>query len=330
MVDTTRTIMTASDVLNRLTAHKRSQGDLLRYVRQQNEALAGRIYDCGSWLRIREWINSGESRLRNANFCKSFLLCRSCAARRAGRMVEAYAAKVGFVSECNPELIPAMVTLTVKNGDDLAERLLHLKTAWRAMLARARKAKSNSKKNLPIQWNKVVGCLRAIEITHSKHGWHPHIHVFALLSSYIDQKELSAQWLELTGDSFVVGVTECKNGIVPGLIECLKYASKLSELEPHQAYHVYETAKGSRFTDPQGLLRGVSEPDIDFDDDTGCDGPYRDFIARWLAGEQRYAIKPVEEIFIIERPHRPEAQPPIEPIFEKQDVGDLDPQREDL
>jgi hypothetical protein len=296
--------MNASEVLNRLTSHKRSQGELVRFVAGQNVDLASRIYDCGSWLRIREWIENGETRLKNANFCKQFLLCRSCAARRAGKLVESYSKKVDYISECRPNLIPAMITLTVKNGGDLSERIAHLKQSWQRMISAARKAKNSPKKNLPIEWNKVQGCIRSIEITKKTAGWHPHAHVFVLLSDYVSHSWLSQEWERFTGDSFIVDVRACKNGIVPGLIECLKYASKITELEPCDAYEVSVVAKGSRFTDALGIMRGVLEPDIDFDDGD-FDGPYRDYFARWLSESQSYKITPADTPLVIERPNKP-------------------------
>jgi hypothetical protein len=204
-------------------------------------------------------------------------------------MVSAYAEKVATVTAGEgSSLIPAMVTLTVKNGEDLAERLAHLKSSWRNMLAAARKGKSCKMRNEFVEWNKVVGCVRSIEITKSEAGWHPHIHAFVLLTDYIHQPSLSAEWQRFTGDSFVVGVTKCKNGIVPGLIETLKYCSKLTELAYPDILHVWRTAKGSRFTDPQGILRGVPEPEIDQDDVAGLSGPTRDFYAIWAGVRMAY------------------------------------------
>lgn len=263
---------------------------LLRDEPDLGDLVAG----CGSWLHFREWLESGEARLRNANFCQKFLVCRSCAARRAGKMVAAYAAKVEAISSSQPQPhFPAMVTLTVKNGDDLGERLAHLKASWSRMIAAARKGKSTSSTNCRIEWNKVLGSIRAIEITKRKTGWHPHVHAFVLLSDYIDHSALKEEWSRFTGDSFVVGVTKCHNGIVPGLIETLKYCSKLTELEPEDVLHVWRTAKGSRFTDPQGCLRGVPEPDIRQDDADGLTGAYRDFMALWCSSRSAYDLRPV-------------------------------------
>lgn len=268
---------------------------MVRLLLREEPDVGELVRDCGSWLHLREWIQSGETRLRNANFCQKFLLCRSCAARRAGKLVAAYSAKVDAVTASAANLVPAMVTLTVKNGDDLGERLGHLKKSWSAMIAAARKGKSKSSTNARVEWNKVRGSVRAIEVTRKASGWHPHIHVFVLLEDYIDQPTLSAEWQRFTGDSFVVGVTKCKNGIVPGLIETLKYCSKLTELEPADILHVWRVAKGSRFTDPQGCLRGVPEPEIRQDDCEGLEGVYRDFIASWCCRKEGYRLRAWEE-----------------------------------
>lgn len=203
-------------------------------------------------------------------------------------MVAAYTQKVETVMAGEGSaLIPALVTLTIKNGHDLPERLAHLKRAWSSMLSAARKGKAGKERHARIEWNKVAGSVRAIEVTKSeKHGWHPHIHCFVLLRDYIDYHALSAEWKGITGDSWSVGIKKCEHGIVPGLIETLKYCTKLSELPNADILHVWRCAKGSRFTDPQGLLRGVPEPDIDQDDADGLAGPTRDFYAIWCGGNR--------------------------------------------
>ena len=40
--------------------------------------------------------------------------------------------------------------------------------------------------------------------------WHPHVHMFALLDTWIDQEHLSETWHEITGDSFIVDIRRVK------------------------------------------------------------------------------------------------------------------------
>ncbi len=294
--------MNASDVLNRLTYHKLRQGPFLDYLDKVDGKLASQVAGCGSWLHLREWELSGESRLRNANFCKRFLICPCCAARVAGKRVTAYANKIEVLQDMMPGLIPVIITLTIRNGPDLGERLLHIKASWKRMMDAKRKGKAGKEGHGTIEWNKVLGSIKAIEVTRNKKAkeWHPHIHVFALVSEYISQMHLSAEWERFTGDSMIVDVRKCRNGIIPGLIEVLKYVSKPSDLSPELLYELYETAKGSRFVDPQGCLRGVPEPCIDSDDDDGLHGPFRDFIALWNGGG--YGLQAVSQRLVVLRP----------------------------
>lgn len=258
--------------------------------------MADTLSGCGTWLHFREWLESGETRLRNANFCKNHLICRACAARRAGKLVEAYMRKVAEVQRLHPDLIPAHVTITVKNGPDLKERVDHLKKAWQRMLARRRSHLHKPERYGPVEWCKVAGSVRSLEVTAGAEGWHPHFHAFVLLKEYIDHEQLCEEWRELTGDSFIVGVSLCRDGVLPGLIEVLKYATKFSELKPAQAWHVFQCLRGSRSVDPQGVLRGVMEPNIDQDTVDGLSGPYRDFIAIWSNWKRGYNLHGIEDL----------------------------------
>lgn len=299
--------MNTSDVLNRIRHHRISQEPLIELLKTEDPKLHDLVRGCGSWLHVREWLHSGETRLRNANFCGKFLLCRCCAARRAAKLVAAYANKVAIVQAAHPGLIPAMITLTIKNRFDLGEGFDHIKGSWSRMMVAKRAGASNKKRDKAIEWNKVLGSVRAIEVTNEEkgQGWHPHIHAFVLLEDYIDQKTLSAEWERFTGDSFVVGITKCKNGVVGGLIETLKYCSKLTELSPAHILEVHRAGKGSRFADAQGILRGVPEPDIRQDNDEGLEGPYRDFFAVWCRINKGFRFKTLGERMMSHHDPRP-------------------------
>ena len=291
---------TGTDLLNKITSIRREQAALTRFLCNRDEILGTKLFGCGTWLHMREWLDhGGETRLVNANFCKKHLVCMACAARRSVRLVEAYASKVATVTAAQPQLVPAMVTLTIKNGLDLGERIQHCKKAWSAMLAAKRKGASVSSRNAPVEWNKVAGSIRAIEITKNRktQEWHPHMHCFVLLENYIDQPALSREWQSCTGDSKIVGVTKCRNkqtgevDAMAGLFEVVKYAVKFSDMTHEDLWHVFNVCGGTRSVDPQGSLRGVPEPDIDADSIEGLAGPTVDYVARWLFMLQKYEIE---------------------------------------
>lgn len=299
--------MKASDAINNIATFKVGQRKFNTWAaRNGHPQLALKLEDCGSWLKFREWIESGESRLRQAYFCKKFLVCRCCAAIRAGKMIQKYAERIELIQAQHPHLIPAMITLTVKNGDDLHARMARLEQGFGKMISAARYAKDGKRRNIKVEWNKVKGFVASYEVTNEGKGWHPHIHAFVLLESYINQADLSEQWLRFTGDSYVVGITKCrKANLIAALCETMKYSSKMHTMKPEHVIQVAEECKGKRWINAGGLLRGVKVPDIDKDDDAGLTGPYIDYVARWIHSQARYDIRPESESkLIVERPQR--------------------------
>ncbi|RRV27490.1 hypothetical protein EGJ86_24760, partial [Pseudomonas sp. o96-267] len=90
---------------------------------------AASLATCGNYLHFREYFTVGKVRLHNATFCKQHLVCPLCAIRRGAKALGAYLARWQVIQEEHPELRPYLVTLTVKNGDDLEERQRHLTTS---------------------------------------------------------------------------------------------------------------------------------------------------------------------------------------------------------
>jgi hypothetical protein len=111
------------------------------------------------------------------------------------------------------------------------------------------------------------------EVTNKGNGWHPHIHMIALLDNYIDQKKLSDEWEAITKDSKIVDIRKItsKSGktldISDALLEVFKYALKFSDLDLELTWEAYRTLKGKRLLGAFGNLWGGSlEPDSMLDD----------------------------------------------------------------
>ena len=66
------------------------------------------------------------------------MLCPFCAAIRASRAIQKYVERINQVLQENRKLKPVLITLTVKNGSDLAERSEHLMKSFRTLLERRR------------------------------------------------------------------------------------------------------------------------------------------------------------------------------------------------
>ena len=141
---------------------------------------------------------------------RQHLLCPFCAAIRASRAIQRYVERINQVLQENRKLKPVLITLTVKNGSDLAERSEHLMKSFRTLLERRR---DYLKKGWGYsEFCKVQGAMYSYENTFNEKTveWHPHIHMFALVDQWIDQQEFSEYWHSITGDSMVVDVRRAK------------------------------------------------------------------------------------------------------------------------
>lgn len=264
-----------------------------------NHPAAVKVRGCGSYLELREWLeHDGQCTVQTANFCKKAVICNLCAIRRSAKLCKAYEAKVLEIlgDPKNAHLKPVMLTFTIKNREDLHDGFQHLKGSLRKLMRKSTDYKRRkNKSDTPPEFLKVLGGVRSFEIKIGKGGkWHPHAHIFALLDDWIDQDKLSQEWLDTTGDSFVVGVTACKGGILKGLIEVLKYTTKFGEMEPAQILEVAQQTRNAQLTSPFGILRGVQVEEIDHDQQ--LDGEFIDYVAHFLYSKNGYKLKRKKEV----------------------------------
>jgi hypothetical protein len=249
----------------RITKHVRETSMLSPKDRKLSK-LSNDLSQCANYLIFHDYYTVDQLRLVKAVTCKKSLLCPFCAARRAAKQLEKNLPRLKQVMALKPALKPVMITLTVKNGESLSERYLHLKQAYARLQQRRRNALKGQEWT---EFARVAGGIHSYEFTRSAEGWHPHIHIVALLDSYIDQKALSAEWLEITGDSFIVDVRRIQpgeHGLASGMLEVFKYALKFQDLEVADTFHAYTVLNKRRLIGCFGVLRGVEEPDNLLDD----------------------------------------------------------------
>lgn len=241
---------------------------------------ADKLRGCANYLLFRHYFTVDKIRLAEASFCKKHLLCPMCAIRRGAKMLRAYLERYQAVMQepAHQHLRPYLVTLTVKNGEDLGERLRHLRSALKAM-SQARR--DHAKGQRFVEFARSVGGFHSIEVTNKGNGWHPHVHMVWLCASEPSQKALSREWLDWTGDSHVVDVRPLHDP-VEGFLEVCKYALKFSDLEPADNFHAYEVLSRQRLIDAHGVMRGVEIPE-DFTDECLDDLPYVELFFRYTS-----------------------------------------------
>ncbi len=259
-----RALINVAQVDERLNALGSSTNPFLRHL----QGLRPKLNACGHYLGFKNYYTVGKVRLTAANFCKAHLLCPLCAIRRGSKTLEAYLTRFEIIKAEHPRLKLSMLTLTVKNGDDLEERFKHLKKSLKTMLEWRRKTLSG-KAGYHSEFAKIAGLVGSIEITKdgaldgSASGWHPHAHIMVLHSDNFDYKNLKSEWLKITGDSHVLNVAAAKHPDDPAqdFLEVFKYAVKFSDLTPAQNMEAYEVMRGKRLLFSAGLFWGVEIPE---------------------------------------------------------------------
>jgi hypothetical protein len=233
----------------------------------ENKKLATKLEGCANYLVFKRYLTADEVRLHAANFCKKHLLCPFCAMRRGAKYLQVYKQRLDVVLAENPKLHAFMVTLTVKDGENLLERFTHLRKALKRYQEQRRNALKGQRH---VEYAKALGGVMSIEIKRGKNSglWHPHVHMIWLCNDVPSASQLSKEWLELTGDSYIVDVREFYGeSVVDGFLEVFKYALKFSDMELADNWEAFQTLKAKRLVDNFGLFRGVQVPDDLADDD---------------------------------------------------------------
>lgn len=245
---------------------------------------AASLATCGNYLHFREYFTVGKVRLHNATFCKQHLICPLCAIRRGAKALGAYLARWQVIQGERPELRPYLLTLTVKNGDDLEERQNHLTSSLRKLMTHRRHFNAGVARAPWTELCKAQGGVYTLELTNKGNGWHPHAHMIVLAASEPCQEALSAEWHRITGDSFIVDCRPITGDPSEGFMEVFKYAVKFSDLSLEDNWQAAQVLKGKRLLNSFGLFRGVEIPESLLDEP--LDGlPYWDRFYRFLQGE---------------------------------------------
>jgi hypothetical protein len=299
-------------------AHARSLA-MLEHLRGAPEVEATKtaagLATCGNYLHFREYFTVGKVRLHNATFCKQHLVCPLCAIRRGAKALGAYLARWQVIQEQRPDLRPYLITLTVKNGEDLDERQAHLTRSLKRLMHHRRDFNAGTRGAPWTELCKAEGGVYTLELTNKGNGWHPHCHMIALAASEPCQEALSAEWHRITGDSFIVDVRPITGDPSEGFMEVFKYAVKFSDLSLEDNWHAAQRLKGKRLLNSFGLFRGVEVPESLLDEPLDS-LPYWDRFYRYFGGEYRFtgeSPKAVTENAVTENPETRYTVTPADP-----------------
>ncbi|MNZ56565.1 Replication protein [compost metagenome] len=284
---------------------------------------AARLGSCGNWLHFRDYYTVDKIRLHAAQFCKQHLICPLCAIRRGAKTLAAYLSRWQVIHEASPHLQLYLITFTVKNGPELAERQAHLVRGLKRLLARRRDFNAGTARAPWTEMCKVEGGVYTQEVTNIGNGWHPHAHMLAACTSAPDASALATEWQAITGDSFVVDVRPITGDPVDGFLEVFKYAVKFADLDYAQNWHAAQVLKGKRLLASFGAFWGVKVPEEMTDEP--LDGlPFVDRFYRFLQGAYQFTGESPREApqDAQEGPRSIEAVPDDQRQFPKPAEGD--------
>ncbi len=227
---------------------------------------AKKLFQCGRTVLLADCGN-GDVRIMSGVFCHGWRMCDACAALRRRELVRKYAPAFRALLRAAPSLKMAMVTLTVRNGPDLQDRVSHLLRSWGRLLGRRADARCRGRGQT--QWAKVSAGLANVEIKRGQNsgGWHPHLHALVLHTGALDDAMLSDEWADITGDSYQIEVTSfpCPRRIDEDILDSvikrvLHYTVDLKVLTPIDAWEVHDKLRRVKLTRPFGDLIGLERP----------------------------------------------------------------------
>lgn len=304
--------------LGRYSTAKARQQKVTDYILQQNEINdkptflkeLDALQECGSFLVFRHYYELEKYRMLAGCTCKKHLLCSLCAIRRAAKYVAVYDEKIKQV-QADPDqgFDFVFITLTIKNGPDLAERYDHLRDSFEKLLKRRRNSfRKNQKTKTLLRF--VEGAIFSYEVTFNDKSeeYHPHLHMIALVKKgsfdfqerIIKEKSvkfvpelwagLVEDWKEITEDSKIVDVRliDDEEGKMSALVETFKYALKFSEMPVAVQLTCYKTLKTRRMIGSMGALYGVTVPENLSDELLPGEEKYIDLVYQYsgIAGYQ--------------------------------------------
>ena len=146
--------------------------------------------------------------------CGDRFFCAWCRKVFVNRLVKRFGAVIDDLKRMAWDGRLRILTLTVRSGFDLNERLDHLFSCFRKLKQRK-------------IWKKFFKAgIRCLEVTwKDETGWHPHFHVI-FVGNFIRQQELRDAWESITKDSCVVDIRLAYGGSAELAKEFFKYTVK--------------------------------------------------------------------------------------------------------
>lgn len=176
-------------------------------LRPLQDARQAKCGYCRLDAKVAVVMRDGRARFANLVRCGSVWACPVCATTI--RSVRAEEVRRAYEWQHKQGGDVLMLTLTVRHamGDDLKQVRAGVANAWR-------KALSGKVWQLIRRRHGITGYIRALEVTHGRNGWHPHLHILLLVERPLTPAQVAKlrasisirwQWgvTRMLGESFV-------------------------------------------------------------------------------------------------------------------------------
>lgn len=273
-----------------------------------------RVERCSSNVTLRKWAETGRVEVVDSDWCQCRMLCPNCAKAISGRSLRKMVPKVLQVLDKHPTLVPCLVTLTVKAGGDLKERVDHIFSSLRKATRQVKDSRRGKGKYT--QFANMEGAFWHLEIKRGSGSgeWHPHVH--GLVMRERDQRwdvdAFREDWKRATGDSHVVNCKVTHFGqlmiankapaysveltnpgvLVKDLCEILKYSLKFEDsLSPADVLTVDKVCYARHLSRTWGIMRGLKTEERATGEtfDSEESGRYLEYVFQWI--EEGYRLR---------------------------------------
>lgn len=151
------------------------------------------VREGGAAIEVKRTLKGAAARWQGIGRCGHVHTCPVCAAEIRAKRRDQVIRAVSAGMKHKPELSWVMVTFTIRHhyGADLEVLRRGLMTAFR---------KTRQRGTVQRMWKRMVAAtIRAFEVTHGAHGWHPHVHVLVQTERWSDQEraELVRTWRQV-------------------------------------------------------------------------------------------------------------------------------------
>ena len=166
-------------------------------------------------------------------------------------------------------------------------------SSHRKVSKKSAEGKNKRRRHKETAFGRFLGGVWCVEDSFSyKNGHHPHMHMLVLHDGKVPQEQLSREWYEATGDSFVVSINSVStardraNGrsgeyeVANKVKEVCKYPLKHANMPPKAKAEFWDVAKGRQLTNCFGLMRKIDIESLMDAEDFSPDEIYTDYFAR--------------------------------------------------